>query len=240
MIKVLVVGQTPPPYHGQAISIQLMLNGKYQNVRLYHVRMSFSKEVVEIGKFKMNKLWHLLFIIISIYYKRFRHKTNILYYVPAGSNRIPMYRDFAILLAIRCLFKRIIFNFRATGISELYGKLSVIEQFFFRLAYFNTDLAISLSEFNPPDGEKLKAKRNIVIPNGLEDYYSKLKKVTKKAKSKPILLFVGILCESKGIMVLLDASRKLKEAGLPFFVRLMGRFESANFSSTVERFIYYN
>jgi len=45
MAKILVVGQTPPPLGGQAIMIQQMLEQKYDNLQLLHVRMSFSKEM---------------------------------------------------------------------------------------------------------------------------------------------------------------------------------------------------
>jgi len=237
MLKVLVVGQTPPPFMGQAISIQIMLNGKYKQIRLYHVRMAFSKEIDEIGKFRLAKLWHLLTVIISIVFTRFRYKVPILYYVPSGPDRIPMYRDLAILISTRWLFKKTVFHFRAAGISELYRHLSSLEQFFFRQAYFNADLTIRLSEFNPMDGEILQARKNIIIPNGLENHYSKFKKTQKRNKSTPILLFVGILSESKGVLVLLHACRKLKDLGFSFKIKLMGEFESNGFCNTVKTFI---
>ena len=40
-VKVLVVGQTPPPYGGQAVSIQLMLEGKYQALKLFLKGLKF-------------------------------------------------------------------------------------------------------------------------------------------------------------------------------------------------------
>ena len=43
MRKILVVGQTPPPYGGQANMIKYMLEGRYQDIKMYHVRMSFTK-----------------------------------------------------------------------------------------------------------------------------------------------------------------------------------------------------
>jgi len=237
MTKILVVGQTPPPYGGQALSIQLMLDGKYKNVQFHHVRMAFSREMDDIGKFDFTKIWHLFVVIFSIIYSRLRHQTPILYYVPAGPNRIPMYRDFAILIFTRWLFKKTIFQFRAAGISEIYDRLTLSERFLFRIAYFNVDLAIRLSKFTPDDGKFIQARKNIIVPNGLEDYYTKFGMPLKEKKNQLVLLFVGIIHESKGIMVLLDACRLLKESGVIFKMKLMGKFESISFRHRVDEFI---
>ena len=35
MKKILVVGQIPPPYGGQAVMIEHLINCKYQNVEIY-------------------------------------------------------------------------------------------------------------------------------------------------------------------------------------------------------------
>lgn len=240
MKKVLVVGQTPPPYGGQAISIQLMLDGNYKNLQFFHVRMAFSREMDEIGKFRWRKVLHLVVIILSIIYSHFRYRIPILYYVPAGPERIPMYRDIAILVLTRWLFKKTVFQFRAAGISELYDRLTTVERILFRIAYFKPDLALRLSEFAPPDGENLMAKKNFIVSNGLEDYYPEFDKTKRNKNSVPVILYVGVLRESKGIMVLLETCRKLKDSGSKFKAKLMGKFESRNFKNKVETFVNNN
>jgi glycosyltransferase involved in cell wall biosynthesis len=239
-VKVLVVGQTPPPYGGQAVSIQLMLDGKYQRVQLFHVRLAFSGEMNEIGKVRIKKLWHLLVVIGAIVYARFRHAIPILYYVPAGPERVPMYRDLAILLCTRWLFKKTIFQFRAAGISELYGRLFRLERVLFRKAYFGADLGISLSEFNPPDGEALQCKRNIVVYNGLPDHYPQFAQARRPEKSQPVILFVGVLRETKGILVLLDACHRLRDEGVPFTAKFIGKMASNSFRDQVDSFLQQN
>ena len=52
--KILVIGQTPPPYGGQAIMIKYMLDGKYKNIELHHVRMCFSKQFDALGHVQLN------------------------------------------------------------------------------------------------------------------------------------------------------------------------------------------
>jgi glycosyltransferase involved in cell wall biosynthesis len=240
MVKILVVGQTPPPFGGQAVAIQLMLEGKYQQVKLFHVRMAFSREMDEIGNFRPGKLWHLLVVIANVFYARFRNGIPILFYPPAGPNRVPMYRDLVILLSTRWLFKQTVFQFHAAGISELYARLSLVERFLFRRAYFGADLAIRQSEFNPPDGEIMLAKKDVVVPCGIKDIYPEIVKGGRRNNSVPVLLFVGVHCESKGVLVVLDTCRILRDSGYIFKIRFMGKFESSEFKNTVEAFLDTN
>ena len=56
-LRILVVGQTPPPYGGQAVMVQFLLDGKYHDIELVHVRMFFSRELKSTGTIKITKLW---------------------------------------------------------------------------------------------------------------------------------------------------------------------------------------
>ena len=70
MKKILVVGQTPPPYGGQANMIKYMLDGKYELIKMYHVRMSFTKAFTERGKFALQKVPHLFAVIWNVWIAR--------------------------------------------------------------------------------------------------------------------------------------------------------------------------
>jgi glycosyltransferase involved in cell wall biosynthesis len=233
MVKVLVVGQTPPPYGGQAIMIEQMLEGEYFDLQLFHVRMAFSIEMDEIGKFRLSKVFHLFFVILRIIYFRFRYNIGVLYYPPAGPNRIPMYRDLAILICTRWLFKKTVFHFHAGGVSELYPKLLLVTRFLFRMAYFNADAAIRLSSLNPEDGRGLRAKKEYIIPNGIKNRYDEYKIDKNPRDTVSHILSVGVLCESKGILVLLKACNLLAQRGIDFYLDMVGRFESDEFEQSI-------
>jgi glycosyltransferase involved in cell wall biosynthesis len=236
--KVLVVGQTPPPHSGQAIMIERFVNCKLAGVELIHVRMGFSSHMNEVGCVRMSKIVHMFAIIARIIYHRFADGVRILYYPPAGPDRVPMCRDAAILISTRWLFDKTIFHFRAGGISELYDRLPAWQRWFYRKAYFGADAAIRLSELNPEDGKRLQARRHYVIPNGLDDPFPGL--VVSPADSVNTsgdptrILFVGILRESKGVMVLIEACGKLAAHGVQFHLELMGQWRSDNFAARVQ------
>ena len=65
---ILVVGQTPPPFGGQAIMIQHLIDHEYQNVQIHHIRMAFSHGMNDMGKVQLYKIFHLFEILLKIYY----------------------------------------------------------------------------------------------------------------------------------------------------------------------------
>lgn len=241
MKKILVVGQTPPPYNGQFIMIQKMLEGNYTQVRLFHIRMSFSKDNDEIGKFRLGKVLHLFKVILKIYYFRFRFGLTTLYYPPSGPNKVSFFRDLLILLSTRFLFKKVIFHFHAGGLSSLYPSLNALLKLLFRWAYFKAELGIRLSDKSPEDCKFILVKNELIIPNGIDDVYlNKDINMPHKQNEVPHLLFVGILCETKGERVLIEACKILHQKGIHFKLQVMGKFESSAYEQEVRKWIAEN
>ena len=242
---VVVVGQTPPPFGGQAVMVEKMLRGDYSPVRLRHVRMAFSREMDEIGKFSSGKLVELLRVIGAIVYARFRYRAGILYYPPGGQNRLPIVRDMAILIATRWLFRKTVFHFHASGLADYYTQLSAPLRFLFRRAYFRPDAGIRLSELAPEDAKKLRAASEYIIPNGIEDCAPQLSGAGRAwpaasghAAPSPVnILFVGVICESKGVEVLLAAARLLADRQSMFRLRIMGKFESQAYEERIRALV---
>ncbi len=233
MVKILVVGQIPPPIHGQAVMIEQMLNQNYDNVELLHVRMSFSKEADEIGQMRFGKLFHLLVVIMQIYWVRIKSKARILYYPPADPNFVPVMRDLAILCCTRWLFDVTIFHFHAAGVSGLYPSFSPLLQFFFRRAYFSPEIVVRISEYNPQDGKALGAKREFVIPCCALDvplHPCDRQSRARVAKPNPLsVLYVGQLYKERGINDILDALTLLRERGHQVQAQFMGGFRSSEY-----------
>ena len=235
---IAVVGQTPPPYGGQAIMIKRLLEGDYPNLRLHHVRMAFSKEMDEIGKFRISKIVELVRVIARILMVRGKYGATVLYYPPAGPELVPVLRDIVILLCTRFFFKKTIFHFHASGLSTLYAQLPALLRPFFRKAYFHADVSIRLSRYAPEDPKKLSAEQEYIVPYGITDEYHPVVRPQEAVVQTPVnLLFVGVLRESKGVLVFLEACRLLAQANVPFQANLMGKFESEQFQEEVLAFV---
>ena len=126
MKKILVVGQTPPPYGGQAIMIKYMLDSQYTDIKMYNVRMCFSREFDARGKLSVHKILHIFTIIYRIWIMKFRHNIDVMYYPPSSTPKIAVLRDVIILGFTRFLFKKNVFHFHASGISEELPKYNIL------------------------------------------------------------------------------------------------------------------
>ncbi|XZE34167.1 glycosyltransferase [Pirellulaceae bacterium SH501] len=230
MTKVLVVGQTPPPYHGQAIMIQMLVDGPIPDVKLKHVRMQFSENIGEIGKVRFGKILHLFSVLAQIVWCRIRFRPDILYYPPSGPNRVPLIRDAIILLTVRWMFRATVFHFQASGCSELIPKLPSLLKWFIQKALHAPDVAIELSEFAASDGSFLGAKRVVRIPNAAADEFERYAELrTSNETATPRVLYLGTVCEGKGVTILIEACRILCESNVPFYLDIVGSFESESY-----------
>jgi len=219
MEDVLVVGQTPPPVHGQSIMLKGLLDGKYDGIRLNHVRMRFSRTVDEAGKFQLRKLLLLFITWAQIVVGRFESRSRILYFPPAGPTLIPVIRDIVLLLGTRWMFRYTVFHFHAAGLTEIYPRLPRILKPFYNLAYRNPDLAIFTAKSRTPIGVELAAKAIAVVPYGIQDFAgSQIFDRSPRPSTDPCILFMGILCEGKGLMILIEACSLLHKAGVAFRV----------------------
>lgn len=236
MVKVLVVGQTPPPYGGQAMMIERLANGVYQGIKIYHVRMAFSDQVKSIGKFSFHKIKHLFTLIRKIYGIRIREKHLILYYPPAGPDFNPIIRDLILLFFVRPFFKKTVYHFRAAGISEYLQTKSKFFQSLCKTIYGSPNVGIQLSALNPKDADYFCAKKVIYVPNGLEDEALNYLPITRLKKDTDIinLLFVGVLREDKGLTCLVKALQLLNTSGTQNFnLTVMGDFTSDSYRKEV-------
>lgn len=228
MNKLLIVGQTPPPYGGQAVMIDYLVNANFTNLKIYHVRMKFSKGMEDMGKLQLRKAFHLLSIIFKIYYYRLFKQVKTLYYPPSGPNSA-VYRDIAILYPTRWLFKKTIFHFHASGLSEHLRKNSKFFLQVFKRCFMKPDLSIHLSPSCPQEGKKLFSKRNVIIPNGMPDEVVG-EKDNYRTKTFTIL-FIGLLEETKGEFDILAATKLLKDKGYEISVNIAGQFKREEFKT---------
>ena len=219
--------------------IEDFLKGSYETLHLVHVPMSFSRSTSEIGAFGIRKLFHLGSVLGSIWKARFKNSGTVLYYPPAGANLNPVLRDMVLLLASRWLFRYTVFHFHAAGLKNIFPKLSRLLQPLFMFAYGTPDLAIFPTRATSGEASFLKARVTAIIPCGAPDC-APPSLTTKPSERSGVLtiLFAGILCEEKGVLVLLEACRILRDAGQSCNIVCLGTFQTSEFKQRVENFLH--
>jgi glycosyltransferase involved in cell wall biosynthesis len=236
-LRILVVGQTPPPYGGQAVMVQFLLDGKYHDIELVHVRMFFSRELKSTGTIKITKLWELLRVIAAIYWAKLRMRPEVIYYPPSGPSFVPVIRDIVVLGLTRRLFSATVFHFHAGGITEYAQTLNPILRRFFGFAFARPDLVIRTASLSAQDGKGLDCKKEVVIANGIPDAAGESIRRTV-VKGAPVrVLLVALLREDKGVLVAIDAVQQLLLAGMDVELTCVGEWDSPNVRARAESMI---
>jgi glycosyltransferase involved in cell wall biosynthesis len=218
--------------------IQELLDGQYAGIALHHVRLKFSRSIDEIGSFQVRKLFVLLKTLIDILIGRWRSHAQILYYPPAGPTFNPVLRDIFLLICTRWLFRYTVFHFHALGLPGIYPRLPWWLKPLFKLAYYDADLAIVMSASTASAGYDLAAKEVTIIPNGIPDSTRLTPCALRQVRGGVArILFMGMLCEEKGLLTLIEACSQLQKAGLSFHLVCAGAFTSESFKKEVEQLI---
>lgn len=239
MKRILVVAQIPPPVHGQSVMQQYLVNAEWSWCQKEHIRLSYSDSINKIGRFQFSKVVKLVRVVCKIITKRTNGNVDLLYYPPAGPNRIPLYRDIITLLVAKLMVRKIVLHFHAGGLPVLINKLSLIERYFAKLAFQNIDCAIVLLPWLRKEVEWFSPKNISVVPNGIEDVARSFSSSYIRASSDDVtnILFVGNLKDEKGIFVLLAAIPELKKITKLFKVGIMGEAHSDEVKQKIEKYI---
>jgi glycosyltransferase involved in cell wall biosynthesis len=141
------------------------------------------------------------------------------------------------------MFPCTVFHLHASGVADMYPRLSAGIRYLFRRALFHPDAVIRITRSHSADAQLLQARHNYVVPNGIEDDYLEFGNATQSVlahepaeQQTPLqILFVGALRESKGVSILIEACGLLAARLVPFELSLVGEFHLREFEEQIHR-----
>ena len=234
--KILAIGQVPPPYGGQNIMFEKFASNEYEHIEVILLNTKFSRSLGKNSVIELEKFYRLILVYLKAVYYKIKYRVNIIYYLTSGPNKVAIYKDIFILLFVRRLYRKVIFHIHAAGLSDVYNKLNSIEKYLIKKSMFYPDLTILISKLSPDDAKLLLSKRTEFVANGIESEINSTSNVDKDERL--IILFVGLLRESKGVSVLLEALAEIKDK--KFKALFMGEFISNDYKNEVNNFITRN
>lgn len=227
---ILLVGQTPPPFHGQSVVTAMLFEHQWPGFKVERLRMAFSDDLESVGEASWLKMWRLLCLILRTWKTVLTRRPRILYYLPASPNTAPLVRDILYLGAVRWMFPKTVFHYHAGGLDEFVNRKKSMP-WLAKHVYGEADCSIDVNITEPPSGKYFRAKYNTVVMNGLD--------VGRAVRQRPAtatmrLLYVGMLCELKGILELITVAKRLKEAGVECELVMVGAWESPTIKKQFE------
>jgi glycosyltransferase involved in cell wall biosynthesis len=223
---VLFVGQIPPPWTGQGVIHQMLLDGKYQNVNLVPTVMRFSKSSADQGSISFQKIWSLFRLIATTYRARLFDGVAFLYFSPGGPSFSAVFRDAIYLYSVRPIMRRTMLVYHSSGVAEYVENSHALLRPLLRRPFLGVEIAVQLSPSAPPDGGALRAKEVITIPNAVRDDAGGW--FPRKRDSVLRILFMGIVTAEKGVKDLLEACRSLADRQIGFQLTIAGSFASSS------------
>lgn len=212
--KILFLCQLPPPIHGASLMNHYVVNSELlqANFKLIVLPLRFIDEISEIGKTNLKKIWLMFLLFFRLIKTLVKENPNLVYFTvaPVGG---AFYRDFVYLLLFKLFRKKVLIHLHGKGIKKEASK-NLIKKIIYRLAFHNS-IVICLAEVLKNDINDIHFGKVYTLSNGIPKI-NKYSNIIHKGK-KVNFLYLSALDLSKGILVLVEAVRILKQKGFKDF-----------------------
>lgn len=223
----------PPPVHGAAMMGQYIHDNQllHEEFDCLYINPSASDEIKEIGKIKLRKIL-FLFKSLSLIIKTVRKEKPALCYLTPSSWDFGFYRDWLTVMVLKLLRQNIIVHFHNKGVKSFrdkwYNKL-LYKIFFHNISsiFLAESLSLEFKEF-------IDIKRTYICPNGIAE--SLHKPIGRTSVHIPYtFLFLSNMLQEKGVYILLEACKLLKEQNYAFKCDFVGKWGEITESMFYER-----
>ena len=232
--SVLLMGQTPPPWHGQAVATQILFDHDWTGFEMHRLRMEYSEEMLEVGRFQWKKIGHLFQLILGARKILKANPGCILLYPPSSAKWIPFLRDVAFLWSVRRLAGSAVFIFHASGL-PVFVQSGRVRRMLGHRIYDDAEVALEVSQEAVSPHAVFNAKSWRWCPCAID--VPVLAHVPRLDSGPMRVLFVGSLQEGKGVLEVLRTAFLLKQQGkgLDFRFSVVGKWFSKEFEEEARK-----
>ena len=235
---ILFILHLPPPVHGAAMMGKYIHDSKLINESFdcHYINLTTAKNLEDIGHFRFGKIIEFAKLLHRIK-KSIRKLHPDLVYVTPNAKGGAFYKDFIVVEMIKSMGCKVIVHYHNKGVATRQGHW--LDDKLYR-KFFNGIKVILLAEALYPDVQKYVRREDVYIcPNGIPDTTGGKEPIAERHNKIPHLLFLSNLLVSKGVIVLLDALKILKDRGYSFVCDFVGgetdEIDAARFKEEVEQ-----
>lgn len=233
---ILFILHLPPPVHGAAmvgkyIHDSKLINGEFD---CHYINLTTARTLQDIGKGGVKKLWRFVKLLARIIYKVRKVKPQLVYVTPNACGGA-FYKDFVVVQLLKTMGCKVVVHYHNKGVRTRQDRW--LDDKLYR-RFFRGLKVILLAEALYDDVKKYVRREDVFIcPNGIPDTLDH-EPVAERHNSVPHLLFLSNLLVSKGVLVLLDALKILKDKGYSFVCDFVGgetaEIDAARFAKEVD------
>lgn len=224
-MRVLLLAQFPPPYHGASIMNKIVIETLQKVHTCEFINISLSNELESLGKYSFCKIIKFFQIFFRILYAFFTNKYDVVYVTiaPVGS---PFYKDAIFVLLSKIFNKNILIHMHGKGI---FGAKKNIFLKHLYIIVLKKCFIIHLSKSLIKEIDWI-CDKYFVVNNGINDFYK------ETIKDIDIIYFSNIIKE-KGIFDLLRAINEVKKEYNYLKIVICGKFLDFETKYEFERMI---
>lgn len=217
---ILFILHLPPPVHGAAMMGQYIYDSKLINetLRCHYINLTLAKNLQDIGKGGWQKLRNFLKLLLRIRKEVKQLKPDLVYVTPNACGGA-FYKDFVVVQMLKGMGCKVIAHYHNKGVATRQDR--PLDNFLYR-RFFKNLKVILLAEALYKDVQKYVKREDVFIcPNGIPETLG-TEPSAERHNEVPHLLFLSNLIVSKGVWVLLDALKLLKDRGYSFVCDFVG------------------
>jgi len=221
--KVLFIMHLPPPVHGAAVVGKNIFESKVINDKFdcSYINLSASSEVKEIGKLGLSKVKFLFYNIWDVYKTVKKEKPKLCYVTPSSWDW-GFYRDFVLIMILKFCKCKIVVHFHNKGVESWAQK--PVNRFLYTQFFKNIKVILLAEELYSEKKQYVNRSDLFICPNGIKQTLD-IQTVTKVTELiAPRFLFLSNMMEEKGVWVLLEACKILRDKGHVFKCDFVGRW----------------
>jgi len=236
--RLLVIGPTPPPYHGVATFIRDLLKAPHPRIELLHLDTSDRRDAANIGRWDAGNI-QLGFSNLAELAGRVRRARIDAVYVPISQNVPAFLRDALFIFQARAAGCRVIVHLHGGYFRALYDNSSPAFRAVARGALNAASSVIVLGdEFRSIFSGLVPEDKIAVVANGVPDPDAwPLRLPWSPAPRRPCLLYMSTLTRTKGILELFAALPILRRQFPDVILKVAGHWSDADFQHEAEAFI---
>ena len=218
--RILFILHLPPPIYGAAMMGKYIQESELINSSFdcFCINLATAGSLSDIGHVSLEKLLKYLLLLRYISHVVKEIRPELVYITPNAGGKA-FFKDFIVVQMLKSMGCKIIAHYHNKGVSAYQSKW--IYNFLYKRFFSNLKVILLAENLYKDIAKYVKREDVYICPNGIPSS-CKEEMEARRNNVIPHLLFLSNLLISKGVIVLLDALKILKEKEYTFVCQFIG------------------